>query len=76
VVLGPHTYNFSEAAALAVEAGAAVRVADMPQGVGEAVAIAIDATRHRDLVARCLGFLDAHRGAAAASARAIVRLLT
>ncbi|MCD6662776.1 MAG: 3-deoxy-D-manno-octulosonic acid transferase [Comamonas sp.] len=76
VVLGPHTYNFAEAAALAVEAGAAVRVAGMPQGVGEAVAIAMDAARHRDLVARCLGFLDAHRGAAAASARAIVRLLT
>lgn len=75
VVLGPHTFNFAEAAALAVEAGAAVRVAGMPQGVGEAVTIAMDAARHRDLVARCLGFLDAHRGAAAASARAIVRLL-
>jgi len=75
VVLGPHTFNFAEAAALAVEAGAAVRVAGMPQGVGEAVAVAMDAARHRDLVARCRGFLDAHRGAAAASARAIGRLL-
>jgi len=75
VVLGPHTFNFAEAAALAVEAGAAVRVAGMPQGVGEAVAVAMDAARHRDLVARCRGFLDAHRGAAAASARAIARLL-
>jgi len=75
VVLGPHPFNFAEAAALAVEAGAAVRVAGMPQGVGEAVAVAMDAARHRDLVARCRGFLDAHRGAAAASARAIARLL-
>ncbi len=75
VVLGPHTFNFAEAAALAVEAGAAVRVAGMPQGVDEAVAIAMDAARHRDLVARCMGFLDVHRGAAAASARAIARLL-
>ncbi len=33
VVMGPHTFNFTEAAELAVEAGAARRVVDMEQGV-------------------------------------------
>ena len=33
VVMGPHTFNFAEAAELAQEAGAALRVADMEEGV-------------------------------------------
>ena len=32
VVMGPHTFNFAEAAQLAQDAGAAVRVQDMEEG--------------------------------------------
>lgn len=75
VVLGPHTFNFAEAAAQAVQAGAAVRVADMAQGVGEGMAIALDGARHGALARQGQGFLQAHRGAAQATAEAIARLL-
>ena len=33
VVMGPHTFNFAEAAELALDAGAAVRVQSMEEGV-------------------------------------------
>ena len=42
VVMGPHTFNFSEAAELSLDAGAALRVADMDEGVARAVALAND----------------------------------
>ena len=75
VVLGPHTFNFAEAAQGAVQAGAAVRVPDMAQGVRQALSIALDRERHGDLAGRCEGFLGAHRGAALATAQAIARML-
>ncbi len=34
LVMGPHTYNFSEAAELSLAAGAALRVADIERGRG------------------------------------------
>ena len=37
VVMGPHTFNFTDAAELALAAGAATRVADMAAGVAAAV---------------------------------------
>ncbi len=40
VVMGPHTFNFSDAAELALAAGAATRVADMAAGVAAAVELA------------------------------------
>jgi 3-deoxy-D-manno-octulosonic-acid transferase len=39
VVMGPHTFNFAEAAALAEAEGAAHRTADMSQGVQKALAL-------------------------------------
>ncbi len=75
VVMGPHTFNFAEAAALALQAGAAERVADMGQGVGRAIALALDAGGRPARGARCTAFAQAHRGAAAATAEAIAELL-
>ena len=75
VVLGPHTFNFAEAAALAVQAGAAVRVRDLAQGVREAVGLATDAPRRAAQAARGEELLAAHRGAALATATALARQL-
>ena len=75
VVLGPHTFNFSQASEMAVQAGAAVRSADMAAGVQEALALV---QQPRSLVAaeECArDFMQRHRGAAAATARAIERLM-
>jgi 3-deoxy-D-manno-octulosonic-acid transferase len=61
VIVGPHTYNFSEAAEGAIAAGAARRVAD----AGEALraAMAIGPAERADMGARASAFVAAHRGA-------------
>jgi 3-deoxy-D-manno-octulosonic-acid transferase len=63
VIVGPHTYNFEEAARGAVAAGAALRVADAAQAMREAKSLAADATRRESMGARGLAFVAAHRGA-------------
>lgn len=75
VVMGPHTFNFAEAARLAMDAGAAERVAGMAEGVAAATALAQDPQRRAAQAARCLAFTQAHRGAARATARAVLQLL-
>jgi len=75
VVMGPHTFNFAEAAELACSAGAAQRVADMAAGVAAAQALASDATARDAASARATVFAVAHRGAALATARAIAEML-
>ena len=73
IVMGPHTFNFSEAAALALAAGAATRVADMAEGVAAASALAgagAEAQR-AEQSHRALAFAQAHRGAAARMASRI-----
>lgn len=75
VVLGPHTFNFAEAAEWACTAGAAQRVADMAQGLAVACALAQDRpslAQARDTAAK---FAQAHRGAAHATAAAVAALL-
>ena len=68
VVMGPHTFNFTEAARLALHSGAALRTADLSEAVSQAHALAIDeekclrmaeaassfATQHQGAVQRCL----------------------
>lgn len=74
VILGPHTFNFAEAAEQAVAAGAARRVADMSQ----ALVVArqwLDDPAQREAAARAaLAFAAAHRGATERTARAIEAL--
>ncbi|HUP29364.1 MAG TPA: glycosyltransferase N-terminal domain-containing protein, partial [Usitatibacter sp.] len=63
VILGPHTWNFSEAADGALAAGAAVRVADAAGALREADAVSSDRAR-RDAMGRgALSFVSSHRGA-------------
>jgi 3-deoxy-D-manno-octulosonic-acid transferase len=74
LVMGPHTYNFSEAAELSLAAGAALRVPSIEQGVARAVALASDPAR-KDWVQRAVAFAAAHRGAASRMAREVLALL-
>lgn len=75
VVMGPHTFNFSEASELAQQAGAARRVADLEEGVRVAVALARDPAARARAVAASEQFAAAHRGAAEKTARAILALI-
>ncbi len=75
VVTGPHTFNFAEAARLACEAGAALRVEDMAEGVAAARALVHDGVRLAQGRQQARAFTAAHRGAAEATARAVARLL-
>lgn len=75
VVMGPHTFNFAQAAKLAAAAGAALPVADMAQAVAQALALAHDAPAWRQCVQQCQAFAGAHRGAARAMAQAALALL-
>jgi len=75
VVTGPHTFNFAEAARLACDAGVALRVADMTQGIDIATALVTDGPRQQALQAHAVAFTNAHRGAALATALAVVQTL-
>jgi 3-deoxy-D-manno-octulosonic-acid transferase len=74
IVMGPHTFNFAQAAELALAAGAAVRAADVQAGVADALALLATA-RLADMSRAAVAFAAAHRGAAERMARAIVVLL-
>lgn len=75
VVMGPHTFNFADAAQLAQEAGAALRVETMEEGVRTAAGLAGDRLRHDPVAAAGLAFAAAHRGAAQRTAQALQALL-
>ncbi len=74
IVMGPHTFNFEEAAELSLAAGAAQRAADMPEGLAAALALAVDAARTADASRRARDFAAEHRGAARRMAVAIATL--
>ena len=74
VVMGPHTFNFTDAAALALASGAAVRVAGMEAGVREALSL-LQADVVPCLSERALAFAAQHRGAARRMAGQVDALL-
>ncbi len=74
VVMGPHTFNFADAADLAQQADAALRVADMRHGVKAALDLLAGAPRLQAMQERALAFAAAHTGAADKTARAICAL--
>ncbi|MBX3657425.1 MAG: 3-deoxy-D-manno-octulosonic acid transferase [Ramlibacter sp.] len=74
VVTGPHTFNFAEAAELAEDAGAALRVPDMDQALELALQLAAG-DGHARAVQAATAFAQAHRGAAQRTAQAVAALL-
>ena len=75
VVMGPHTFNFLEAAEQAQTAGAAQRAADMDAAVAMACRLANDASACQAAAAAALVFSQAHKGAARRVAGLVQALL-
>lgn len=69
VILGPHTFNFEEAARWALDEGAAWREPDLTAAVGRAKAA--DAADLEAASARALAFAQRHAGAARRMAQAL-----
>lgn len=65
VLIGPHTFNFTEASDRAVAAGAARRVIDADQLAGEAGRLLTDPAARDGMREQALAFAEAHRGATA-----------
>lgn len=72
VVMGPHTFNFDEAARQAEATGAAERVADLEAGVARAVALAQDDAMRAGRAEAARAFAEAHRGAASRMATVLL----
>ncbi|MDD2545574.1 MAG: 3-deoxy-D-manno-octulosonic acid transferase [Burkholderiaceae bacterium] len=75
VVLGPHTFNFAEAAEQACQAHAALRVPDMAAAVQRVGALVQDPPALEAAQAAAQHFAQSHRGAAQATAEAVLRCL-
>jgi 3-deoxy-D-manno-octulosonic-acid transferase len=71
VVIGPHTYNFAEAAEQAVEAGAATRVHTAEDAIRAAFGIVEQPDVLRTMEAQAIAFSRAHQGATARVMRMI-----
>jgi 3-deoxy-D-manno-octulosonic-acid transferase len=76
VIIGPSTFNFAQAAAEAVRAGAAVQVADAVRLVREAARLLADPAARKGMGEAGLAFCAAHRGATARTLRIGQRLLS
>ncbi len=76
VLAGPHTFNFAEAAELAVAAGAARRCANLPDAVAQGLALCGDAASRQAMAAQARAFAQAHQGAAARMAATLLPLRT
>ena len=71
VVMGPHTFNFAEAAEMAEVAGAALRVADMPAALQKALNLVSLPDLQQAAVSAGLAFAASHRGATAQTLAAL-----
>lgn len=74
VVMGPHTFNFAQAAENALAERAAVRVNDLSQGVKRAIELALDPERPQ-WAQRALAFATTHRGAARRMAERVLEVV-
>ena len=75
IVLGPSTFNFAEAAELALAEGAAWRVASLPDAVALSQQLLSDPARLSAAAAHARSFSARHRGAAQRMAGDIAALL-
>lgn len=75
VVMGPHTFNFAEAAHQAVKAGAAFEVAGMEAALRMLRRLQQDNAARAAAVAACASFMQAHRGCTERTVAALAPLL-
>jgi 3-deoxy-D-manno-octulosonic-acid transferase len=75
VLMGPHTFNFAEAAELAQVAGAAFAAVDLSDAVDRALALLQSPQTLAQARAAALALSQAHRGAAQRTAAAVRDLL-
>ncbi len=75
VVMGPHTFNFADAAMQAQAAGAALRVADLNQGASAACEIAQDQSRKQTMRLAGMALAEKNQGAVMRTAQNLVKLL-
>ena len=74
VVMGPHTFNFAEAALAAEAAGAAFRVTDMLEGLASALALLNEPAALQQAKSAALAFGASHGGAAERTVQALTQL--
>jgi 3-deoxy-D-manno-octulosonic-acid transferase len=75
VVIGPSTYNFAQAAELAIEAGAAVQATDADGVIAEVARLVADPAARRRMGEAGLAFTVAHQGATARTMRIVARVV-
>ena len=73
LLMGPHTFNFSQAAELALAAGAAERVPDLAAALRRASALTADEPQRARMAEAGRAFARQHQGAAARTAQALGR---
>ena len=71
-MMGPHTFNFAQAAELAIAEGAAVQVNDMAQAVEYALNLSNKPEALESASSAALAFAHAHQGAALRASNAVV----
>ncbi len=73
IIMGPSTFNFSEAAQLAIDAGALIKVSDAMAAMAIAKTLLGDTSRLREMGKNAAQFAAAHRGA---TSRTLHEILT
>ena len=76
VVMGPHTFNFAQAAELALEAGAAWQVADMAAAVNKALRLVHNPAQQQAAATAAGTLAGAHHGAARRTALAVKDMMS
>jgi 3-deoxy-D-manno-octulosonic-acid transferase len=75
VVMGPHTFNFKQAAQWALAEQAALRCPEMASAMRQALALALDKQRQEAMSQAGLQFARSHQGAVANCMTALRKLL-
>lgn len=71
VIMGPHTFNFAEAAELALKADAAIRAEDMAKAVTSALQLVCSGPDESTYVSACLAFTQKNKGATQRTVQAL-----
>jgi 3-deoxy-D-manno-octulosonic-acid transferase len=75
VVMGPHTFNFKQAAQWAIDAQAGERSPDMTTAMAQALAIALDKPHQHKMAQAAQLFASSHQGAVAHCVKALATWL-